>query len=94
MNLVYKAMTADIITGYCFGKLTNYVDREDYNRVYFEAIDNAAEYVHWVVHVGWLGWFAESLPLGLLSRWMPAIAYLLKLRLVDSSNQIFTNAFD
>lgn len=28
MNLVYKAMTADIITGYCFGKSTNYVDRK------------------------------------------------------------------
>lgn len=94
MNLAFKALTADIITGYCFGKSTGYVDREDYNRVYFEAIDSVTEYVHWVVHVGWLGWLAESLPLELFIRWMPAIAYLLKLRLVDSSSQTLAKEFD
>lgn len=94
MNLVYKALTADIITRYCFGISTNYMDREDYNRGCFEAIDSVAEYVHWMVHVGWLGWLVESIPLGLLGRWMPAIAYMLKLRLVNSSNQILTIEFD
>lgn len=85
MNMVYKALTTDIITGYAFGKSTNYVTCEDYNRAYFETFENIYEYAHWMFHIGWLGQLMESLPIQVTIRLIPEISFVFKLRLVNFS---------
>lgn len=83
MNMVYKALTNDILTRYIFGKSTNYMTSEDYNRAYFETFENLFEYVHWLLHIGWLGSLLEALPLGIGMKTIPGIANIIKLRQVN-----------
>ena len=94
LNVVFKAVTSDIITRYAFGKSTNYVTREDYNRAYFETFENLFELVHWFFQIGWLNSLLSSLPTAISIRLMPGLASLFKLRLVNLATPTLTNEFD
>ena len=93
MNMVYKALTSDIITRYSFGKSTNYVAREDYNRTYFETFENLFEYTHWFFQFGWLNSLMSSLPIAIAIRLMPGLASLFELRHVNLASHILTDKF-
>lgn len=90
MNMVYKALTSDIITRYAFGNPTNYLSREDYNSAYFQVFENCFEYVHWLLHIGWLGSFLESLPIEIVMMLTPEMGSIFKLRVVNCAVQILT----
>ncbi|MCJ1266070.1 hypothetical protein MMC22_005952 [Lobaria immixta] len=81
MNMIFKALTSDIITRYSFGKSTNFVTREDYNRAYFGTTDHLLDFIHWFFQIGWLSSFLSSLPIAITIRLMPGLACLFKLRL-------------
>ena len=83
LNMIFKAVTSDIITRYSFGKSTNYVTREDYNRAYFEIFENTYPFVHLFFQFGWIAPIMSSLPIAVAVRLMPGIASLFKLRLVN-----------
>ena len=93
MNMIYKAVTSDIITRYSFGKSTNYVTREDYNRVYFETFQNLLEYTHWFFQFGWLSTLLSSLPMAIAVRLAPGLGTLFTLRLVNSATKVFIDEF-
>lgn len=91
MNMVYKALTADVITKYAFGKSTDFMKLEDYNSAYFEAFDKFFEYGPWLFHISGLSSLMESLPVAIATRLMPDIATIFTLRLVNSAIQVLTN---
>lgn len=91
MNMVYKALTADIITKYAFGKSTQYMSMQDYNSAYFETFDKFFEYGPWLFHISWLSSLMESLPVAIAKRLWPGIATLFTLRLVNLAIQISNN---
>lgn len=83
MNIVYKALTSDIITKYSFGKSSNYVVREDFNRDFFEAFDRAFEYLQPSLQMGWLSPFIRNMPAAVTIRLMPALRPMFERRLVS-----------
>lgn len=92
LNMVYKALTADVITEYAFGKSTGYMKMEDYNSAYFATFDKFFEYAPWLYHIGWLSSVMESLPVPIATRLMPDIASIFTLRLVNSAIQVLINS--
>lgn len=91
MNTVYKALTSDIITRYSFGKSTNYVTMENYNRDYFETFANIMEYIHVMLQIGWLISLMQSLPIAFAVRLVPSIGSVLRLNQVNITIQVLTN---
>lgn len=87
MNMAYKALTSDVIMMYTFGKSTNFVTREDYNRASFEALAKGGEFVHWMLHIGWLGWLMESLPIAIVKRLAPVLGSIIQLQKVNLDTQ-------
>lgn len=82
INVVFKALTSDIITRYAFGESMNYLTREDNNQEYFKTFEHHFEWIHLMFHVGWLASLIDSLPTEITMRLIPGIATLFKLRLV------------
>ncbi|KAF2135991.1 uncharacterized protein K452DRAFT_354132 [Aplosporella prunicola CBS 121167] len=62
VTLACKAMTASIITKYCFGESGGFLELEDFNRTYFDTFENAFGVGHLMAHVSWLGGLMMSLP--------------------------------
>lgn len=83
LSLAYEALTCDIITNYAFGESTNYLDRDDYNISYFDAVASGFELTHLLLHFGWLGPLMNSLPIALTEKLFPGLASLNKMRQVS-----------
>lgn len=62
MSIVYKATTSDVITGYSFGKSTDYLEREDYNEPFFSAVDANFEMAWPMTYIWWLGPLLSKIP--------------------------------
>ena len=60
-STAYKAITSDIITGYCFGESTDFVMRDDYNSPFFDAVANNFALAWWMTHITWLGPLLNSI---------------------------------
>lgn len=93
MDIVYKAFTCDVITTYAFGKSTDFLTREDYNRAYFETFDQVFETFHFFIHIGWLSSLMRALPISILLRLIPTIGSLFQIRQVSIAIQISTARF-
>ena len=76
MNLAYKAAAIDIITGYAFGVSVDYLQKDDYNVHYFEAVDASFEMIWWITYIPWLGSLMASLPVSAMSFLMPGLKSL------------------
>lgn len=62
INAVYKALTTDVITRYCFRLSTNHMTKDDFNQAEFVIYGKTAYSIHLLIHIGWLGLLVESLP--------------------------------
>lgn len=62
LTYAYKALSSDVITGYCFGESTGFLMRDDYNSPLFDAVYNFFKIAWWMTHVGWFGPFMNSIP--------------------------------
>lgn len=82
MTVVYKAATSDIITGYCFGESTNYLDKDDYNVSFFEAVESLFEICHWMTHISWVGPLIAAVPIPLAARVLPGMDSLVGMQRV------------
>ena len=81
---VFKAATSDIITAYAFGKSTNFMDLDDYNMPFFQAIEITFLTSPALMHFPWLGPLMEALPQSITKVLMPGLAGMWKLREVSS----------
>lgn len=62
LGYVYRALSSDIITAYCFGKSTMFLMRDDYNAPLFDAMYRFFKLAWWNTHVGWFGPLMNSIP--------------------------------
>lgn len=91
VNMVYKAMTSDVIMRYTLGKSTNALAREDQNRALFETMEKAGETIHLMFHIGWLASLFESLPSAIMIGLAPTLGTVYQLQRVNLPTQILTN---
>ena len=92
LTAAYKAVTSDIITGYCFGESTGFLMWDDYNSPFFDAV---AEYfgLAWLMtHVAWLGPLLNSIPVNVQIRLMPGLESLLRMQRVSTRSTTSTLA--
>ena len=82
MNIVYKAATSDIISGYTFGVSVDYLKRDDYNAPFFEAISGSFEIAWWLMHMPWLSSLMHSIPKPVLSYIMPGMESMFQMQRV------------
>ncbi|RFU78092.1 cytochrome p450 [Trichoderma arundinaceum] len=76
MSLIYKAATSDIITKYAFGNSTEYVNREDYNVGFFEAVDANFGMAWPMTYIAWLGPLMNSIPPSIMGIVYPGLKSL------------------
>ncbi|KAF2835994.1 cytochrome P450 [Patellaria atrata CBS 101060] len=62
MSLAYRATTCDVITGYSFGKSTNYLKQQDFNIAFFSAVDAMFALAWPLTYIWWLGPLLNSTP--------------------------------
>ncbi|KAJ5769986.1 uncharacterized protein N7511_002037 [Penicillium nucicola] len=67
IKLPFMAATCDIISEYCFGVSTNYVEQDDYNRGWFDAADLMFNMAWPMTYISWLGPLMERVPQSVLS---------------------------
>lgn len=76
IKLAFKAATCDVISEYCFGVSTGYVEHDDYNRGWFDAVD-AMFYMAWpMTYISWLGPLMERLPPSVIGLMHPGLKSL------------------
>jgi cytochrome P450 len=79
---IFKAATSDIITKYAFGKSTNFMDMDNYNMPFFQAIEVTFLMSPALMHFAWLGPLMEALPDPIVKLLMPGLADMWRLRKV------------
>ncbi|KAJ6099596.1 hypothetical protein N7467_001131 [Penicillium canescens] len=76
IKLAFKAATCDVISEYCFGVSTSYVEHDDYNRGWFDAVDSMF-YMAWpMTYISWLGPLMERLPPSVIGLMHPGLKSL------------------
>lgn len=95
MIYVFKAATSDIITKYAFGNSTNFMDLDNYNMPFFQAIEQTFLLSPACMHFPWLGPLMEALPPSITTRLTPGLADMWKFREVSfaACTQILTAAY-
>ncbi len=83
LSTAYKAVTSDIITGYCFGGTTGFVMRDDYNSPFFDAVAENFALAWWMTHIAWLGPLLNSIPMTIQSMLMPGLESLFRMQRVS-----------
>ncbi len=76
LNLAYKATTNDIIAAYCFGVNVDYLNMDNYNRPFFEAVAAWQGMLWWIVYIPWLGNLMNSIPAPFMDLLMPDLESL------------------
>ena len=89
IGVAYKATTSDIITSYAFGNSTNYLEREDYYCSFFDAVETFFASSHLMLQLGWLGPLLKALPIAVVARFIPGMAFLFNLQQVADSPLFF-----
>lgn len=86
MSVVYKAATSDIITGYSFGKSTDYLKREDYNEAFFSAVDANFAMAWPMTYIPWLGPLLSLIPPSIMGIVYPGLKSLWDMHLVTQES--------
>lgn len=73
LDIVYRALTSDIITQYSFGKSTDFLDRPDFNAPFYRTVMGVFEHVPLLHHISWLGPLMNSLPTQIVLKLMPGL---------------------
>ena len=84
MNTIYKAATSDIISDYTFGVSVDYLKKDDYNAPFFEAMSGSFEMAWWLMHMPRLASLMHSIPVPVLSYFMPGMKSLFEMQRVCS----------
>jgi hypothetical protein len=85
IKLAFKAATCDVISEYCFGVSTGYVEYNDYNRRWFDAVD-ALFYMAWpMTYISWLGPLIDKLPPAVIGLMHPGLKSLWNMHTVSSN---------
>ncbi|KAL9117625.1 MAG: hypothetical protein Q9187_005835, partial [Circinaria calcarea] len=72
----YSALTADVISEYCFSQSYNHLDRSDFASDYHDAMETMVELSHIMKQFGWLATVAHVLPIWLLKKINPTMSYM------------------
>ena len=62
MNLVFKAMTSDVISEYALGESDNNLGKEDLNATFFSGLAESTSMVHIQSFFPWMGPLMELVP--------------------------------
>lgn len=84
LNNVYKAATSDVVSEYTFGVSVDYLKRDDYNAPFFEAMSRSFEIAWWMMHMPWLASLMHSIPVPILSYFLPDMESLFQMQRVCS----------
>ena len=84
MNDAYKAATSDVITAYCFGESVNYLEKDDYNVSFFEAVAAMFQMCWWIMHIPLLGRLMSCIPEPPLGLMMPGLKSMSQMQRVSS----------
>ena len=88
LAIALKAATADIIHSYSFGESSNYIARDDYNALFFQAIDPLLSFAHLFTHIAWLCPLMEKLPRKIAAGINPGLASLYDMEDVSSFSPV------
>lgn len=80
---VYRALSSDVITAYCFGESTMFLMRDDYNAPFFDAVYKFFKLSWWNTHVGWFGPLMKSIPQQAQLMLMPGMKSYLSMQQVS-----------
>ena len=83
LSAAYKAVTSDIITGYCFGESTGFLVRDDYNSPFFDAVAENFGLAWWMTHIAWLGPLLNNIPMNVQEMLMPGLKSLFRMQQVS-----------
>lgn len=83
LSAAYKAVTSDIITGYCFGESTGFLMRDDYNSPFFNAVAENFGLAWWMTHIAWLGPLLNAIPMSVQEMLMPGLKSLFRMQRVS-----------
>ena len=61
-SLAFKAATCNIISYFSFRESTKCMDMNDYNAVYFEAVDDHLHMAYKMTYISWLGPLMDRIP--------------------------------
>jgi cytochrome P450 len=86
MNLVYSALTSDVINSYAFGLSESSLERPDLNEGFFKAFIDSAEGYHLTCYLPFLPDMYRSLPLPIVKLMFPKVTVFLALYQVMSIN--------
>ncbi|KAK0112469.1 hypothetical protein ONS96_001706 [Cadophora gregata f. sp. sojae] len=78
-NLMYSAVTSDIISDYCFGESYNNLDKEDFNERFFSAFRESVKGYHFACWNPWLVPTMRALPQSLVVILMPQVDVFLSM---------------
>ncbi len=84
MNMLYSAITSDIISNYCFGPTEDNLDKDDLNEAWFRAFTEAGNGFHLSCFCPWITDGVKTLPVWIVLKIMPVaeiFIILLKARL-------------
>lgn len=87
-NLLYTALTSDIINSYAFGPSESSLERPDLNESYFRAFIEAAEGYHITCYLPFLPKMYATLPLPIVKLMFPKVTVFVALIQVTSSNYV------
>lgn len=83
-SLAFKAATCDIITYFSFGESTKYMEQEDYNEVYFKAVDDHLHMGYRMTYISWLGPLMDRIPPTVMGWVYPGLKSLWSMHAVSS----------
>ncbi|KAJ5814024.1 uncharacterized protein N7503_000774 [Penicillium pulvis] len=76
LNLLFKAVTSDTISEYCFGVSTNYLDHDDFNATWFHAIDSVLGMAWVLAYIPFLGPLMKMMPPSIMASLKPGLKSL------------------
>ena len=71
LRTAFAAMTADVVSLYCYGESYDYLSRPDFHQDLYETVASTGELGLLLKHAPWLYQVLESLPLWLIRRLFP-----------------------
>lgn len=86
INLLYSALTSDVINNYAFGPSESSLERPDLNEGFFRAFIEAGEGFHMTCYLPWLPRMYAKLPLPIVKLMFPKVTVFVALIQVRLNN--------
>lgn len=92
LDLVFRATTCDIITGYCFGLSSGYIDHEDYNKPYFDGFDALFNMSWPMTYISWLGPLMDMISASVMGKFNPNLKAIWDMHAVSPGTRLLLNS--